>query len=310
MAGKVVALRKSTVSLDDVVGRFLAERDLSSGTRRVYGVTFRHLVDDLGADKSLSGVTSDHLQHHLKARYGKSAPATHNRNLASIQSLFGWAVRKRLLTENPADELERRKERRTARQADQARAITRQDLEILWGRSDIALRDKTLWRLLYETGCRASEALGIDIENIDLAEKSARVTAKGGDIQRVHWATATARLLPRLIGDRTSGPLFLTDRRSRQVVAQGDLDPASGRARLSYRRTAEIFTEATGGLTLHQLRHSQLTHLAEEGVDVALLKAKSRHQSLRSLERYVRPSDASVAKLTADHDPARRNRRG
>ena len=49
--------------------------------------------------------------------------------------------------------------------------------------------------------------------------------------------------------------------------------------------------------------------LAEEGVDVAMLKAKSRHPSLRSLERYVQPSEASVARLTADHDPARRSQR-
>jgi integrase len=67
-----------------------------------------------------------------------------------------------------------------------------------------------------------------------------------------------------------------------------------------------LFTEASGGWTLHQLRHSALTHLAEDGVAMALLKAKSRHASLRSLERYVRPSDASVAKLTAQHDRARR----
>jgi integrase len=75
---------------------------------------------------------------------------------------------------------------------------------------------------------------------------------------------------------------------------------------LSYRRAAEQFTEATNGWTLHQLRHSALTHLAEDGVDVALLKAKSRHRSLRSLERYVRPSEASVARLTAEHDRSRR----
>lgn len=90
--------------------------------------------------------------------------------------------------------------------------------------------------------------------------------------------------------------MFLTDRAARQALAEADIDHTTGRARLSYRRAAEEFTNATGW-TLHQLRHSALTHLAEDGVDVALLKAKSRHRSLRSLERYVRPSEASVAKL-------------
>lgn len=76
--------------------------------------------------------------------------------------------------------------------------------------------------------------------------------------------------------------------------AEADLDRGTGRGRLSYRRATEEPTAATGW-TLHQLRHSALTHLAEDGVDVALLKARSRHRSLRSQERYVRPSAASVA---------------
>ena len=82
-------------------------------------------------------------------------------------------------------------------------------------------------------------------------------------------------------------------------MAKAGLDPVSGRARLSYRRAAEQLTTASGGSTLHQLRPSRATHLDEEGVDVALLKAKSRHQSLGPLERYGRPNDASAANLTA-----------
>ncbi len=47
----------------------------------------------------------------------------------------------------------------------------------------------------------------------------------------------------------------------------GDVDPASGRARLSYRQAEDLFKAATGGATLHQLRHSALTHDAEDGVN-------------------------------------------
>jgi site-specific recombinase XerD len=57
---------------------------------------------------------------------------------------------------------------------------------------------------------------------------------------------------------------------------------------------------------LHQLRHSAFTALAEQGTSLPLLQAKSGHQSLRSLQRYVHPGPEAVAKLTADTDPARR----
>ncbi len=94
-----------------------------------------------------------------------------------------------------------------------------------------------------------------------------------------------------------------------RAPALADLDPATGRNRLSYRRAAEVFTEASRGATLHQLRHSALTHLAEDNVPTVLLMAKSRHASLRTLQRYARPGVEAVAKLTADHDPARRRMR-
>jgi integrase len=103
-------------------------------------------------------------------------------------------------------------------------------------------------------------------------------------------------------------PLFLTQRppAPSRAVALTDLDPTTGRARLSYRRAAEIFTEASDGATLHQLRHSAITHLAEDGVPLVLLMAKSRHVNLRTLQRYARPGVEAVARLTAEHDPARR----
>jgi integrase len=95
--------------------------------------------------------------------------------------------------------------------------------------------------------------------------------------------------------------VFLSDRAPTRPVPASDLDPVSGRARLSYRRAAARFHEATGW-TLHQLRHSALTHEAEDGTNTA----RSRHASVRSLERYARPSPEAVARHVASRDPAAR----
>jgi hypothetical protein len=59
--------------------------------------------------------------------------------------------------------------------------------------------------------------------------------------------------------------VFLTARRAvaHRVPAAADLDPASGRARLSYEMAEQLFKRYTGGKTLHQLRHSRLTHLGD-----------------------------------------------
>jgi integrase/recombinase XerC/integrase/recombinase XerD len=305
-SGKVVALRPDTLTVEAAARRFLSERDLAPSTRRVYGATLDALAADVGPDSPLTEVTAEEIEEHLRDQYGTTTPATYNRVVATLRSFLGWAMRRRLIAADPTEELERRKERRTARQAATQRAIDYPDLEALWSRKDIGLREKLLWKLLYESAARANEVLSLNVEDLDLTERSARIVGKGGGVEHLHFATGTTVLLPRYLKGRTTGPVFLADRPPRIATAKTDLDPVSGRARLSYRRAAELFTDASGGWTLHQLRHSALTHLAEDGVDVALLRAKSRHASLRSLERYVRPSEASVAKLTAQHDRARR----
>jgi integrase/recombinase XerD len=220
--------------------------------------------------------------------------------LATLRAAVGWWRRRGWLALDPTADLVRRRE-----QVDRTRALIRGQLERLFSRRDLALRERTLWRLLYKTAARAGELLALDVEDLDLANRRARVHSKGGAVEWVFWQTGSAQLLPRLLAGRTSGPLFLSGRRPTRAAAALDVDPISGRARLSYRRAAELF-QADAGWTLHQLRHSTLTHAAEDGTNLPLLPARSRHASVRSLERYARPGPEAVARHLAEHDPARR----
>ncbi len=284
------------------VAAFLDHADLAPTTRRVYRASLADLVDGLGPTRPMPEVTGELVEGWFGVRYAAAAPATWNRELATLRSAVAWwHAHGWLATQaDPTAGLARRREH-----PDRTRALTRGQLEALWRRSDLRLRDKTLWRLLYETAARASEALNLDVDNLDLANKRARVVSKGGAVEWVHWQTPTARLLARLVAGRTSGPVFLADRAPTRPVPAGDLDPASGRARLSYRRAATLLQQTTGW-TLHQLRHSALTHEAEDGTNTPMLLARSRHASVRSLERYARPSPEAVARHVARRDPAAR----
>jgi len=85
---------------------------------------------------------------------------------------------------------------------------------------------------------------------------------------------------------------------------------------LSNNRTASgVSRQATAtldphkkGWTLHQLRHSALQHLAARGRTAPELQAKSRHQHLASIGRYVQLGEQTSAQVTADADPAARRR--
>ncbi|GAA2122868.1 hypothetical protein GCM10009759_73640 [Kitasatospora saccharophila] len=174
--------------------------------------------------------------------------------------------------------------------------------------------------MLYESAARADEVLCLNVEDLYPQDKRGRITAKGGAIEWIHWQSGTAQLLPRLIARRTRGPLFLTDRKAPAGTPTLDVCSETGRARLSYRRAEEIFEENTrppanplaspedaedrNGWTLHRLRHSALTHDAEGGTSTPMLLARSRHASVRSLERYARPGVDAVARHVAERDPA------
>ncbi|MFF0116477.1 site-specific integrase [Streptomyces prasinus] len=208
--------------------------------------------------------------------------------------------------------------RRGATPPDRTKALAQNQIAALW-RLDVALREKTQWKMLYESAARADEVLCLNVEDLYPQDKRGKITAKGGATEWIHWQSGTVQLLPRLIGRRTRGPLFLTDRRAPAGTPALDVCPETGRARLSHRRAEEIFEESTrllanllaspediedlDGWTLHRLRHSALTHDAEDGTSPPMLLARSRHASVRSLERYARPGCAPPAPSPAPGAP-------
>lgn len=305
---KVTALRPAGETLGPAVAAFLAERDLAPSSHRVYALALDRLIEHLGPDKPLAQVHPRVLARFMNSRYSHLAPASWNRVTATLGSFFTYTTRQGWTATSPAAGLERRHPRTDREAHARTRAIPQPEL-LAFLAAEHPLRDKTLWWLLYETAARANEVLALDIADLDLPRRRAVVIGKGGRAELIGWETKTARLLPRLLHSRKRGPVFLADiapAPGRQP-ALADLDPDSGRARLSYRRAAQIFSQASGGWTLHQLRHSRLTHLAEAGVALPLLMTKSRHASLTSLAVYAKPTFDAVAAATAALDPDRRH---
>ena len=293
-------------------------------TQRAYRSTLRALtaefapagtsfaVADLGSEEN-----AERLTEWFTARWSGRAAATFNRHLDAIRSAASFWIGQGWLAADPSRRLRRR-----GRAPDRTRALGAAEIEEILG-MDVPVREKTLWTMLYETAARSSEVLALNVEDLDRRNRRSKVTRKGAAVDIIVWQTGTARLLPRLLDGRTKGPVFLTGRRARVALAAADLDPASGRARLSYRRAEEVFTELTKplahpditdpgllkdaeGWTLHQLRHSALTRAAENGANTGTLLAYSGHTSVASLARYTRVSPDALARWQAGRDPHRR----
>lgn len=282
-----------------------------SNTRATYAAALGKLVADFGADTNVALLDQepDRVSGWFTFMWGSKAPKTFNIRLTALAAACGYWREQQWLAGDPLVRLRTR-----PAPPDTGKALSRKRVAEILG-SDAALRERVLWHMLYESSARAEEVLMLDVPDLDTANRCAVVTRKGGVREIIAWQTGTARLLPRMLAGRESGPLFLTDRRARPSVAGNDIDPSTGRARLSYRRAAELFETYTeryddGPYTLHQLRHSRLTHAAEEGASTPVLMKLSGHTSVRSLAKYARVSDDGLRRYQADSDPAARRRAG
>ncbi|WP_457063655.1 tyrosine-type recombinase/integrase [Mycobacteroides abscessus] len=270
----------------------------SANTQRAYAGILDRLTEQLGADRPLAEVSEENVAAALDSLWGESAPATWNRNRAAVGSWLRWcATTQRWATPQLPPTVERRRENN-----DSTKSVDRATIDRLCRRRDVPLRERTLWRMLYETASRASAVLALNVEDLDLPNKRARIVQKGGDTMWIAWGTDTAHLLPRLIAGRTSGPLFLSERKPgpHQLATTDarDIDPETGHVRLGYDRARILLGRYSDGLRLHQLRHSAATHLGEANVSTAVIMAKTGHKSLRSVQRYVKPGIAAVAEAT------------
>ena len=225
-------------TLGAAVADFLARRDLEPQTRRSYGQTLHRLRRSLGENTPLAGITAQGVATAFAGAWGAVAPRTWNRHRSAVRSFGEWSG-----TGDLAAELEQRAlppGTRAGRGPGSAELLSR-----LWELEDVALRERVLWRLLYESGAGVTKVLSLDVQELDLDDRRAREGTA-----RLGWRSGTARLLPGLVAGRTRGPLFLAERRPGpgRPPGPGDLCPETGRGRLSYPRAEYLFKQATRDL--------------------------------------------------------------
>lgn len=297
------------VTLRTAADAFLATRRCANAnTHRAYAGVLDRVLDQLDPGRALAEVADGEIGDVLEELWGTAAASTWNQRRAAVGSWLAWCqTRKRWAAPHIPGDCERRREPTNATQD-----LPKATIDRVLARREVPLREKTLWRMLYETAARAAEILALNVEDLDLEHRCAKVRSKGGAVEWVRWGTGTAHLLPRLLrlpdgSMRTAGPLFLSHRLPvpARRPAGKDLCPHTGRPRLGYDR-ARILLGRHTGWRLHQLRHSAATHLGEKKVPLQVIMAKTRHTSPRTAMRYVHPGPAAVAEATELLDPPHR----
>jgi integrase len=307
-AGKSLTVRTAADAFLDSLG--------NPNTVRNYGIGVGKIAERMGEARPLATVADEEIGEALELLWGGSAVNTWNARRAAVLSWLAWCRERG----HDAPAVPVWAKRLTAPDSETP-ARSRMAIDRLIARRDVHLREKTLYRMLYETAARADEILGLNIEDLDLAGRRALVKAKGAQaktrrrgqtrddfvLEAVYWDAGSARLLPRLLKGRTRGPVFVTHRRPGpgKIVSARDVCPDTGLARLSYGQARALLDEHTAlrgpgtGWDLHEYRHSALTHLGEQGASLLMLMAKSRHRKPENVRRYFKPSPEAIAEITS-----------
>ena len=166
MTETIMPLReRDTSTIQAAADAFLSSpRYANPNTRRGYTGVLDRLLAGLGADRPLAEVSGEELAGILEQLWGQRAPATWNRNRDAVAAWLSWCAASRLPAPVLPASAERRREHLNA-----TRAVPRPAIDRALSRRDVPLREKTLWRMLYETAARASEVLALGSAGVSSA---------------------------------------------------------------------------------------------------------------------------------------------
>ncbi len=295
MAQAVTAPQAPTVGVEPLALDFLAylelERGLSRNTLEAYRTDLlqfgafldRHGLDALHASHGDIAAFLSELAEGAAERPALGA-ATLARKVACLRSFYRYLRREGLIEHDPAAEL--RGPPKTQRLP---RVLSRDEVMRLLsqprGTEPGPLRDRALLELMYACGLRASEAVALELSDVDLDEGVLRARGKGSKERLVPIGSEAvtalraycARGRPRLAGERAQARLFL-NRRGTGLTRQGLYKIVQG-----YASSAGLQDR----MSPHTLRHTFATHLLAGGCDLRSLQEMLGHADLATTQIYT-----------------------
>jgi integrase/recombinase XerC len=262
------------------------ERNVSAHTLRAYASDLEqfceHLREELGRNGDPREIDHLMIRSFLARLHRKGIKkVSAARKLATLRTFFRFLAREGIVEKNPARALlSPRREKRMPHH------LEPEEMERLLappadGKVG-SLRGHAILELLYATGIRCSELVGLDLEHLDLEGRLVRVLGKGRKERVVPYGNyadqALRAWLAARLSSRPRSPALFVNARG------GRFTDRSVRSLVS-RRVREI--ALAKGLSPHGLRHSFATHLLQRGADLRAIQELLGHASLSTTQRYT-----------------------
>lgn len=289
-----------------LVDRFLdamwSEHGLARNTLAAYGADLRLLEKWLGErGKELRRARKADLLAFIGDRTASGVRArTLSRQLSSARRFYGYLAREGLIDRDPSAQIASPRMGRPL-----PHTLTESEVERLLAApalsEPLGVRDRCMLEVLYATGLRVSELVGLAVGQLNLANGVLRVEGKGSKERLTPLGEEAADWLRRfldgargeILGERVSDALFPT-RRGKAMTRQ-----AFWQRLRKHGASAGI----TGRLTPHSLRHAFATHLLDHGADLRVVQLLLGHSSLSTTQIYTQVARQRLRDLHRSHHP-------
>ncbi len=248
---------------------------------------------------SYTDVSGFAAQRHRQGRKSRTIA----RELSSIRSFYQFLIRRGALAKNPALDVRAPKSDKPLPKTCDPESLE-QLLRVTDDSDDLLLRDIAIFELIYSSGLRLAELVGIDLDDIDLQQQQLVVTGKGNKTRLLPVGSKAVsavqrwlELRPQYCRDASQKALFLSKPGNR-------ISPRNVQSRLN----RLIQRQALGQkLSPHMLRHSFATHLLESSSDLRAVQELLGHANIATTQIYTHLDFQHLASVyDAAHPRARR----
>ncbi|MFL6661906.1 MAG: site-specific tyrosine recombinase XerD [Rhizobacter sp.] len=296
------AIEISRDAIDRFIDALWIEDGLAANTLAAYRrdlTLYAHWLAE-ARERSLGESAEADLLAYGVARHAGSKATTANRRLTVFKRYFRWALRERLASADPTLKL------MAARQPLRVpKTLSEAQVEALLAAPDAAtplgLRDRTMLELMYASGLRVSELVGLKTVHLGMSEGALRVTGKG----------AKERLVP--FGEEAHGWLQRYLAGARGEILAGQASDALFVTARGGPMTRQMFWKLVrhhalrGGvdapLSPHTLRHAFATHLLNHGADLRAVQMLLGHADISTTTIYTHVARERLRHLHARHHP-------
>ncbi len=239
------------------------------------------------------------VREYMERRWSSLSASSMARKLASLRTFFNFCMREKLMEKNPAKEVATPKIPKRVPKfltVDEVFAL----IDAAAGEDVLGARDRAILELLYASGLRVSELVGLNIEDADLQSATVRVLGKGRKERIVPMGGKAVAALGVYLGKRSVLPTH---------PAQSWLFANRHGGRLTARSIERLLTKylrrcgLQKTVTPHVLRHTFATHLLGQGADMRGIQELLGHSSLSTTQKYTHVGIENLMKAYDEAHP-------